>query len=147
MSNISLLLTDSDVSSSEGLGSSSIPAKKFKAGNLSNFVVRMVTDQKDALDRQVGRFFFSNNIPFKSVESSEFSKLCSDLRPGHTPPHRKKLAGDLLDQVYEDISAEMKSEIKNKETLVICQDRWLQPVHGNSWREDVQISTKHWEDH
>jgi hypothetical protein len=69
MSNISLLSTDSDVSISEGLGSSSTPAKKFKAGNLSNFIVRMTTDQKDALDKQVARFFFSNNIPFKSVES------------------------------------------------------------------------------
>ncbi len=29
-----------------------------------------------------------------------------------------------MDQVYDDISAEMKSEIENKETLVICQDGW-----------------------
>jgi hypothetical protein len=40
------------------------------------------------------------------------------------PPHRKKLAWDLLDQVYDDIAAEMMSEIENKETLVICQDGW-----------------------
>jgi hypothetical protein len=112
MSNISSLSMESDVSLSEGSSaSSSTPAKKFKAGSLKDFVVKTSHGQKDALDKQVARFFFSSNIPFKSVESPEFVKLCADLRPGYTPPSRRKIGGDLLEEVYDDIPAEMRSTI------------------------------------
>ena len=60
MSNISLLSNESDTSISEGsIMSSSTPEKRFKSSNLNNFVVRTSNDQKDAIDKQVARFFFT----------------------------------------------------------------------------------------
>ena len=42
---------------------------------IDNMFVKTAWKQADNLDRQVLRFFFSENVPFKSVEGEEFVKL------------------------------------------------------------------------
>ena len=98
-------------------------ASKLKL-NLNNFIVRTSSYEKDSLDKQVARFFFSSNLSFNSVEGSEFQKLCSLLRPGYIPQNRKKLGEELLDDVYNDLSIKISKELENKATLIICQDGW-----------------------
>ena len=94
-------------------------ASKQKPSNLNNFVVKISTNQKDPLDKQVSCFFFNSNLSFNSVEGPEFQKLCSLLRPGYAPPNCKKLGEELLDDVYNDLSIKICKELENKTTLVI----------------------------
>jgi len=102
-----------------------IAEKVRKQKLMDSFAISISTEQKDMLDLQVARFFFSANIPFRSVENDQFIQLNKMLRPGYLPPNRKKLAGALLEKVNEEVAASMKSEIeKDNITITIMQDGW-----------------------
>ena len=64
--------------------------------SISKFVVTTTSTQKDKLDLQAARFFFSANIPFNVVENYKFTKLLKKLRPGYKPPNRKQIFSELL---------------------------------------------------
>ena len=54
-----------------------------KQPRIGDFVVKTTSAQKEKWDKDVGKFFFENNIPFKAVESSTFKNLCAQLHPGY----------------------------------------------------------------
>lgn len=92
---------------------------------MDSFVVRTSAEVKDNLDLQVARFFFSANIPFSTFENKQFLKLTEMLRPGYQPPNRKKLAGELLDKVNEEVISSTKTEMeKDDRPLILMQDGW-----------------------
>ena len=107
-------------------------ASKLKPSNLNNFVFRTSTYEKDSLDKQVTRFFFSSNLSFNSVEGPEFQKLCLFLPPGYIPPNRKKLGEELLDDVYNDLSIKISKELENK-------THWLSAKIGGQAIRMIQL--------
>ena len=66
---------------------------------------------KKHLDLAVARFFFENAIPFNVASSSSFSNMIEESMAfrlqnsveSYKTPNRKKLSGQLLDDVYESI--------------------------------------------
>ncbi|KAG8180861.1 hypothetical protein JTE90_023013 [Oedothorax gibbosus] len=75
------------------------------------------------LNEQIAKFFFATNTLFRHVGHVEFVKLCQLLRPGYSPPSEKMLAGDLLDTIYEQATAE-SSEILSGETVTMSLNGW-----------------------
>ncbi|CAG9761291.1 unnamed protein product [Ceutorhynchus assimilis] len=52
--------------------------------------------------------------------------ICA-LRPGYDPPNRKKLSGELLDTVYEEIENDLRSELSAEDaSFTMMQDGWQQ---------------------
>lgn len=91
--------------------------------SINNFLIKTTEKEKHKLDLQVARFIFSTNSPFRHVEHPEFKKLLVMMRPGYCPPNRKKIANELLDEIYSQISNQTKKQLENK---VVCmsQDGW-----------------------
>ena len=57
--------------------------------------------QKEA-ELQITRALMAINAPFRAVENNEFKKLLTSLRLGISIPDRKKVAGPLLEAVYQE---------------------------------------------
>ncbi len=56
------------------------------------------------MDIAIADFIFSNRLPINLVECAKFNKLIQSARhipPKYTPPYRKKMAGPLLDDIYQ----------------------------------------------
>ena len=96
------------------------------------------------MDKQVARFIFSENVSFRSVEGSEFVKMCQLLRPGYRPPDRKKIAGPLLETIYEEVEASaVKAVEESIGYLVLSQDGWSSqsndPIIAHCFTDGKQI--------
>ncbi len=56
------------------------------------------------MDIAIADFVFSNGLPISLVECAKFNKLIQFARhfpPKYTPPYKKKMAGPLLDDIYQ----------------------------------------------
>ena len=96
-----------------------------KALKIDSMIVKTTYSQAENLDKQVARFVFSENIPFKSVEGEEFVKLCGLLRPGYKPPTCRKISGQLLDTIYEECENEVTARVEaSTGLLILTQDGW-----------------------
>ncbi len=69
------------------------------------------------MDIAIAGFIFSNGLPISLVEWAKFPKLIQSARhipPKYSPPYRKKLAGPLLDNIYQSTYDEqMRSLLKS----------------------------------
>ncbi len=58
----------------------------------------------ERMDIAIADFIFSNGLPMSLVECTMFKKLIQSARhipPKNTPPYRKKMAGPLLEDIYQ----------------------------------------------
>ena len=77
-------------------------------------------EQKEQFDLDIGRFFFSNIILFRAIESSRFMKLVIDLHHGYQPPPWKVLRNQILDDVdteEQDVAKKLLGKL-----VTICVD-------------------------
>ena len=95
-----------------------------KSQKIDKFISKTSEKEKENIDKQIGRAFFSNNFSFKSIENPEFLKACQMLRPGYNPPSRKKLGGEILETIFEDVEKEIEEELSKSSFLTISQDGW-----------------------
>jgi hypothetical protein len=70
----------------------------------------------ERMDIAIADFIFSNGLPISLVQCTKFHKLIQSARhiaPKYTPPYRKKMAGPLLDDIYQSTYDEqMRSLLK-----------------------------------
>jgi hypothetical protein len=75
------------------------------------------------MDIAIADFIFSNELPISLVECAKFNKLIQSARhnpPKYTPPYRKKMAGPLLDNIYQSTYDEqMRSLLKESKVFGI----------------------------
>jgi hypothetical protein len=60
--------------------------------------------ESEWMDIAIADFIFSNLLPISLVECAKFNKLIQSTRhipPKYSPPYRKKMAGPLLDDIYQ----------------------------------------------
>jgi hypothetical protein len=60
----------------------------------------------ERMDVDIADFILSNELAISLVECAKFNKLIQSARhipPKYTPPYRKKMAGPLLDDIYQSI--------------------------------------------
>jgi hypothetical protein len=70
----------------------------------------------EQMDIAIADFIFSKGLPMSLVECTKFHKLIQSARhipPKYTPPYRKKMAGLLLEDIYQSTYDEqMRSLLK-----------------------------------
>jgi hypothetical protein len=78
----------------------------------------------ERMDIAIADFIFSNGLPISLVECAKFNKLIQSSRhipPKYTPPYRKKMAGPLLDKIYQSTYDEqIRSLLKESKVFGIA---------------------------
>jgi hypothetical protein len=78
----------------------------------------------EQMDIAIADFIFSNRLPISLVECAKFNKIIQSARcipPKYTPPYRKKMAGPLLDNIYQSTYDEqMRSLLKESKVFGIA---------------------------
>ncbi|XP_065668004.1 uncharacterized protein LOC136088247 [Hydra vulgaris] len=89
---------------------------------IDKFFTRTSLKEKDLFDLQLGRFIYSTNSSFRTVEHKEFKKFINVLHPGYTLPNRTQIGGEILDRVYtEEIE---KCNALNGKIVAMSLDGW-----------------------
>ncbi len=69
------------------------------------------------MDIAIADIIFSSEIPLNLVEWAKFNKFIQSARhipPKYTPPYRKKIAGPLLDDIYQSTYDEQIDDVAVK---------------------------------
>jgi hypothetical protein len=78
----------------------------------------------EQMDIAIADCIFSNGLPISVVECAKFQKLIQSARhitPKYTPLYRKKMAGQLLDDIYQSTYDEqMRSLLKESKVFGIA---------------------------
>ena len=96
---------------------------KRKATTLDTFVTKTSSYEKANLDEEVAKMVFATNSSFRLVKHPQFCKMVGKLRPGYTPPTRKKIADKFLPMIYEKEYAKCATELKD-EIVCLSLDGW-----------------------
>ncbi len=76
------------------------------------------------MDIAIADFIFKNGLQISLVECAKFNKLIQSARhipPKYTPPYRKKMAGPLLDNIYQSTHDEqMRSLLRESKVFGIA---------------------------
>ncbi|CAB5392569.1 unnamed protein product [Rhizophagus irregularis] len=113
-----------------------IPVKRIKitkTSKIENFIDRISEEEQDDLEFQLAQALFSAGVPFAFVENPLVIQFFKCLRPSFKLPNRRKLAGDLLNDVYDEVKLQTDEQISKAKTLCMVSDGW-----SNINRESVQ---------
>lgn len=107
--------------------SSSTDSKKKstrKVKLMERFIDSVSPTEIEEITKNLARFFYACNIPFSVVDSDHFKKFVKSIRPAYAAqvPNRKALSSSLLNEVYNDLVAELKETSLPDSTLLI--DGW-----------------------
>ena len=90
---------------------------------MSAYTIKTDSNAAKELDVLIAKFFYACNVPFNVAEQTHFKQMISALRPGYTPPDRKKLSGFLLDTVFVAINGHVADQLEGKDVTLV-QDGW-----------------------
>jgi hypothetical protein len=63
-------------------------------------IPKLPSGDKNNFEEEIAMFFFSTGTPFSRIEDPHLTNACNILRPEVVLPHRKRLAGHLLNECY-----------------------------------------------
>src|SRR6266498_2935496 len=109
------------------------PIKRTKLLTINNFIDCMNEEEQETLEFLLAQALFSAKVPFAFVENPLVIQFFNYLRPSFKLPNRKKIANELLDEVYEEVKIQADEQIFKATTLCIISDSW-----SNINRELVQ---------
>jgi hypothetical protein len=149
----SIALINIDNSASEPVPSASVPVPSASGSSgtipvnksktiMDCFIRKVKPHEQNELDLMLGKFIFSSNLSFNSVENPYFQNLLEKLNPAYKIPSRRAIGGSILDNVYEQTEDIMTENLKGKK-VTITQDGWstnqMEPVicHSISTGEET----------
>jgi hypothetical protein len=109
------------------------PKKHLKNTTIENFVDRMSEEEQETLEISLSQALFAAGVPFSFLENDYVIQFFQQLRPAFKLPNRKKLANELLDDVFDGVKAECNEQILQAKSLTMVSDGW-----SNINRESVQ---------
>jgi hypothetical protein len=109
------------------------PIKRTRITKIDNFVDRMDKEEQENLEFQLAQALFSAGVPFTFVDNPLVIQFFKYLRPSFKLPNRKKLANELLNDVYDEVKSQTDEQISKANTLCMVSDGW-----SNINRESVQ---------
>ena len=107
--------------------------KITKTPKIENFIDRMSEKEQEDLEFQLAQALFSAGVPFAFVENPLIIQFFHCLRPSFKLPNRRKLADELLNNVYDEVKIQADEKILKAKTLCMISDGWF-----NINRESVQ---------
>jgi hypothetical protein len=109
------------------------PTKRVKSSTIVNFVDCMSEEEQETLEFLLAQALFSTGVPFAFIENPYVIQFFNYLRPSFKLPNRRKIADELLDEVYEEVKMQADEQISKATTLCMVSDGW-----SNINRESVQ---------
>ena len=109
--------------------STSIPIAKKQKKNLTNttienFIDRMGEEEQDTLEVLLAQALFAAGVPFSFLENDYVIQFFQRLRPAFKLPNRRKLADELLNDVFDEVKAECDEQILQANSLTMVSDGW-----------------------
>ena len=117
---------DEEVQQVDGPG----PSKVLKQTTMDICISK---SKQHEMDLSLVRYFVATNTPFNAAANKNFKDFVQKMKPGAVIPDRRRLAGELLDEVYEQEKEKVKVKVRGMNaTLAI--DGWStltnEPVLG-----------------
>ncbi|GBC05804.1 hypothetical protein RclHR1_06430005 [Rhizophagus clarus] len=107
------------------------PVKRIKTQKIESFVDRMSEEEQEDLEFQLAQALYSAGVPFSFVDNPLVIQFFQHLRPAFKLPNRKKLADDLLDDVYDEVKAQADEQISKAKSLCMVSDG--EESHTGEW--------------
>lgn len=132
--------TSSTSATTQGTSSSSGTSgtkRKHSGGGINSFFVTTSEADRANLDDKCAKFFIANNLSFLAAESPEFRDFVESLRPGYVPPNSKKIGGQLLEKIDNEVKEAFKRDVMSDPNtpLLLNLDGWssvTQPLTATS---------------
>ena len=122
-------------STSSATTTSSAPPAPKKRQTALNVISTNPTRQHES-DILVTRYFIATNTPFNAASNKHLAKLVQFLRPGTTVPDRRRIGGELLDEIYSSEQTKVKRMVSGS-NVTLAIDGWStltnEPVLGVSF--------------
>src|SRR6266542_3926771 len=109
------------------------PIKRTKLSTINNFIDHMNEEEQETLEFLLAQVLFSARVPFAFVENPLVIQFFNYFRLSFKLLNRKKIANELLDEVYEEVKIQADEQISKATTLCMISDSW-----SNINRELVQ---------
>ncbi len=122
-----------NATTSTSIPTAKAPKKHLKNITIENFVDRMSEEEQETLEISLSQALFAAGVPFSFLENDYVIQFFQQLRPAFKLPNRKKLADELLDDVFDGVKAECNEQILQAKSLTMVSDGW-----SNINRESVQ---------
>jgi len=122
-----------NATTSTSIPTAKAPKKHLKNTTIENFVDRMSEEEQETLEISLSQALFAAGVPFSFLENDYVIQFFQQLRPAFKLPNRKKLADELLDDVFDGVKAECNEQILQAKSLTMVSDGW-----SNINRESVQ---------
>ena len=107
--------------------------KRLKTTKIDKYIDHMSEEQQNNLEILLAQALFAAGVPFTFLENDYVIQFFQQLRPAFKLPNRKKLADELLDEVFDEVKAECDNQISKAKSLTMVSDSW-----SNINRESVQ---------
>ncbi|GBC23527.2 zinc finger BED domain-containing protein 1-like [Rhizophagus irregularis DAOM 181602=DAOM 197198] len=88
-------------------------------------------EEQDDLEIQLAQALFSAGVPFAFVENLLVIQFFKCLRLSFKLPNRRKLAGDLLNDIYDEVKLQTDEQISKAKTLCMVSDG--EEFHTEEW--------------
>jgi Protein of unknown function (DUF 659) len=124
---------NASTSTSTSIPTVKAPKKHLKNTTIESFVDRMSEEEQDTLENLLAQALFATGVPFSFLENDYVIQFFQQLRPAFKLPNRRKLADELLDDVFDGVKAECNEQILQAKSLTMVSDGW-----SNINRESVQ---------
>ncbi|GBC07859.1 hypothetical protein RclHR1_07730012 [Rhizophagus clarus] len=107
------------------------PVKRIKTQKIESFVDCMSEEEQEVLEFQLAQALYSAGVSFSFVDNPLVIQFFQHLRPAFKLPNRKKLADDLLDDVYDEVKAQADEQISKAKSLCMVSDG--EESHTGEW--------------
>jgi hypothetical protein len=84
----------------------------------------MKEEEQESLEFLLAHVLYSVGMLFTFVENPFVIQFFNYLRPSFKLPNRRKIANELLDEVYEDVKIQADEQISKATTLCMVSDGW-----------------------
>ena len=95
---------DEDVQQVDGPG----PSKVLKQTTMDICISK---SKQHEMDLSLVRYFVATNTPFNAAANKNFKDFVQKMKPGAVIPDRRRLACELLDEVYEQEKEKVKVKV------------------------------------
>ena len=72
----------------------------------------------------VARYLVKESVPFQTVERESFQKMLATLDAQYEPPGRKYFSETAIPKLYDQLSGEITSELKEANFIALTSDMW-----------------------
>ncbi|CAB5395384.1 unnamed protein product [Rhizophagus irregularis] len=84
----------------------------------------MSEEEQENLEFQLAQALYSAGVPFSFVDNPLVIQFFQCLRPSFKLPNRKRLADELLDDVYDEVKMHTDEQISKAKSLCMVSDGW-----------------------